>query len=239
MARSQLAALPGRVLKYVDLPAQAPRSAPIGRKSRRGSLVAPSASNPHTQHRRRRPRSHLLLVKRPSAPGWGRLQGPDELSGRRAGCKPLRLLPAANTPYKAIEGPGLPSEASIMNEHINGKLKRVTTPSPPGSASGECMPWHLPTYWPATRIDGSGSPRTSGTPSPAFHGEDCWMSCDPGSGTMILVRLIEKLMDNGRKRRIPQGQPLCPWLLAIYLDHVLDKPWRRLASGYSAPEVGG
>lgn len=42
-----------------------------------------------------------------------------------------------------------------------------------------------------------------------------------------LIELIEQLMDNGKPRGIPQGQPICPLLLNIHLDRLLDRPWRR------------
>jgi len=43
-----------------------------------------------------------------------------------------------------------------------------------------------------------------------------------------LVQLIMQLADNNKTRGIPQGQPLGPLLLNVYLDHFLDQPWRRL-----------
>jgi ribonuclease HI/retron-type reverse transcriptase len=42
-----------------------------------------------------------------------------------------------------------------------------------------------------------------------------------------LLEMIMALADNGRQRGIPQGQPLCPLLLNLYLTHVLDRPWRQ------------
>ncbi len=49
-------------------------------------------------------------------------------------------------------------------------------------------------------------------------------------GNEKLVQLMDQLLANGRKRGIPQGQALCPLLLNVYLDHLLDKPWRKIHS---------
>jgi retron-type reverse transcriptase len=49
-------------------------------------------------------------------------------------------------------------------------------------------------------------------------------------GNEKLVRVIEKLAARDNRRGIPQGQPLSPLLLNIYLDHFLDRPWRRTHS---------
>jgi ribonuclease HI len=42
-----------------------------------------------------------------------------------------------------------------------------------------------------------------------------------------LAQLVERIVDNGTKRGLRQGSPLSPLLLNLYLDHVLDRPWRR------------
>lgn len=42
-----------------------------------------------------------------------------------------------------------------------------------------------------------------------------------------VVRLAMMLAASDRKRGIIQGNPLSPLLLNVYLDHFLDKPWRR------------
>ena len=50
-------------------------------------------------------------------PSEAYLPGPDDLSGHFAGRKPLRPLPAANTPFWAIVGPRLPSHNhNILNK---------------------------------------------------------------------------------------------------------------------------
>jgi len=42
-----------------------------------------------------------------------------------------------------------------------------------------------------------------------------------------LVDLVEKLATNRKRRGIPQGAPLSPLLMNVYLDHFLDRPWHR------------
>ena len=42
-----------------------------------------------------------------------------------------------------------------------------------------------------------------------------------------LITLIMKLLDNGKRRGIVTGQPLCPLVFNTGLDHILDRPWRR------------
>jgi hypothetical protein len=42
-----------------------------------------------------------------------------------------------------------------------------------------------------------------------------------------LLRLIERIIDNGRTLGIRQGAPLSPMLLNCYLDHHLDRMWHR------------
>jgi ribonuclease HI len=42
-----------------------------------------------------------------------------------------------------------------------------------------------------------------------------------------LWQLIEIVVGNGTKRGIRQGSPLSPISLNLYLDHVLDRPWRK------------
>jgi group II intron reverse transcriptase/maturase len=42
-----------------------------------------------------------------------------------------------------------------------------------------------------------------------------------------ILALVETVIDNGRKRGIQQGGALSPLLLNVYLDHVLDRPWRK------------
>lgn len=47
-----------------------------------------------------------------------------------------------------------------------------------------------------------------------------------------LATLIDRLMDTGRKRGIPQGGSLSPQMLNAYLDHSLDRRWRK-----SCPDI--
>jgi len=42
-----------------------------------------------------------------------------------------------------------------------------------------------------------------------------------------VVTLICRLVDRPERKGIPQGQPLAPMCLSIFLDHVLDRPWRQ------------
>lgn len=44
-----------------------------------------------------------------------------------------------------------------------------------------------------------------------------------------LWRLIERVVDNGSKRGLRQGSPLSSLLLNVYLDHFLDRVWRKRA----------
>jgi RNA-directed DNA polymerase len=41
------------------------------------------------------------------------------------------------------------------------------------------------------------------------------------------MHLAEQVIGRDRQRGIPQGGPLSPLLLNVYLDHVLDKPWTK------------
>jgi retron-type reverse transcriptase len=41
------------------------------------------------------------------------------------------------------------------------------------------------------------------------------------------VRLIRRIVATGTGRAVPQGGPLSPFLLNVYLDHFLDKRWRK------------
>lgn len=43
-----------------------------------------------------------------------------------------------------------------------------------------------------------------------------------------LIEIVGQLVDNGQGRGIPQGQPLCPLLLNVYANHVLDDWVRQL-----------
>ncbi len=47
-----------------------------------------------------------------------------------------------------------------------------------------------------------------------------------GIDTAIL-ELVGKTVSNGTNRGLPQGSPLSPLLANVYLDHVLDRGWRR------------
>ena len=42
-----------------------------------------------------------------------------------------------------------------------------------------------------------------------------------------VMQLIERIIENGRTRGIRQGAPLSPMLLNCYLDHTLDRKWRK------------
>ena len=44
-------------------------------------------------------------------------------------------------------------------------------------------------------------------------------------GTTQVYDLLKKVVSTGREYGIPQGGPLSPLLLNLYLDDVLDKPW--------------
>lgn len=46
-----------------------------------------------------------------------------------------------------------------------------------------------------------------------------------------LTELIETVTDNGTKRGLLQGAPLSPLLLNLFLDHFLDKPWKKVLPG--------
>ena len=42
-----------------------------------------------------------------------------------------------------------------------------------------------------------------------------------------MLRLLNRILDTGKKHGIRQGGPLSPLLLNLFLHHVLDRPWRK------------
>jgi hypothetical protein len=45
------------------------------------------------------------------------------------------------------------------------------------------------------------------------------------------AELAAQVISTDNPRGIPQGQPLCPLLLNLYLHHLLDKPWQKRSQG--------